>query len=139
MDASTLQPDLPMLLIIDDEPYITELFQKYMTKHGFAVLTANSGPDGLGKLQSVGGAVRLVLTDMSMPNMSVPEMDGLAVARALFELRPDLPVLIATGHDTEQLKQLVPANVKSVIRKPYKNSMALEFIREILGIEVEVK
>ena len=130
MDAVKLHP---VLLIIDDDPLITELFQKYMTRYGFDVLTANCGAKGLARVQSEGEEpISLVLTDMSMP-----DMDGLEVARSLYALRPGLPVLIATGHDTEQLRLTVPTNVNTVIRKPYKNSVALELIRGILGLTPE--
>ncbi len=47
MDAPTLQTSEDVLLIVDDEPLMTELFEKYMTRRGYRVLKAASGAEAL--------------------------------------------------------------------------------------------
>jgi CheY-like chemotaxis protein len=125
MEASTLKVHAQALLIVDDEPLMTDLFRQFMTKRGYRVLTASSGPEALAVVQTAQGEVNLVITDMTMPGM-----DGLEMARRLRELRPDLPVLIATGHDNSETP--LPSNVVGIIQKPYQNRVLAERIQQIL-------
>jgi CheY-like chemotaxis protein len=127
MEASTLDSRAYVLLIVDDEPLMTELFRHFMTKRGFRVLTAASGPEALAAVTTEAGAVDMVVTDMTMPGM-----DGLEVARRLAELQPDLPVIIATGHDPQGSNTPALPNVVGVVQKPYQNRVLAEFILEIL-------
>jgi CheY-like chemotaxis protein len=56
-----------------------------------------------------------VVTDYNMPGMS-----GLEVARALRQIRADLPIVLASGNITEQLRVQAPeAGVSELIFKPY--------------------
>ncbi len=128
MEASTPNSNRPTLLIVDDEPLMTELFRHFMTKRDFRVLTAAGGPEALAIVEAEGDTVRLVITDMSMP-----EMDGLDVAKRLADLRPDLPVLIATGHDADSTGMPLPPNVVGIVQKPYQNRVLAERIQQILA------
>ncbi len=133
MDAVTLQAseeailDEDTLLIVDDEPLMTELFQKFMTKRGFHVLTAASGAEALRVIEQHQVRIRLVLTDMSMPGM-----DGLALAREIGRRIPSLPVMLATGHDADMETARGIPNVVAVVHKPYRNRVLAEQIRALL-------
>lgn len=129
MDASTLQSQCDTLLIVDDEPLMTDLFRQYMSRQGFRVLTASSAGEALAHVAVEGSAIRLVITDMTMP-----DMDGIRLAEALCAERPDVPVLIATGHDTEEASENLPSNVVDVVKKPYQNRLLAERIRQILEL-----
>jgi CheY-like chemotaxis protein len=59
---------------------------------GHSVLSANSGPKAL-ELLHAGADIDLLITDFAMPAMT-----GAELARLARNLRPDLPVLIATGY-----------------------------------------
>jgi CheY-like chemotaxis protein len=127
MEAKTLQASEDTLLIVDDEPLMTELFEKFMSKRGFRVLTAASGPEALRIIEHEKDNIRLVLTDMTMP-----VMDGLALARELLKFVPSVPVMLATGHDADLETAGGLPNVISVVRKPYQNRDLAEQIRELL-------
>jgi|SRR5579871_5720071 len=115
------------LLIVDDEPMMTDLFRQSMTKRGFHVLTAAGGPAAQEIVAAEGDALRLVITDMTMPGM-----DGVSLARVLNEKAPNLPVLIATGHETDAEQMGLPPNVVGVVSKPYQHKALAERIRAIL-------
>ena len=119
----------PTLLIIDDEPLMTDLFRQTMTKRGFTVLTAADGPEGL-RLASEEN-VDLVVTDMTMP-----KMDGLTVARQLLSDHPHTPVMIATGHeaDPDSIRDL--PNIVGFVQKPYQAGLLADRIREVLALNV---
>lgn len=128
MDALPQDTPAPTLLMIDDEPLMTDMFQQAMTRRQFQVLTASSGPEALRLLALPDTKVDLILTDMTMP-----EMDGLAVAHKLYALLPAVPVLIATGHDLDEATVGLPPNVVEIIRKPYQMRVLAERLREILA------
>ena len=121
-------PQEQTLLIVDDEPLMTDVFRQYMSKRGYRVLTASSGEEALRMVAAEKEALSLVITDLTMP-----DMDGAELARRLYALAPGLSVMIATGHDLDLAALGGPTNVVQVIRKPYQNRILAESIREILG------
>lgn len=127
MDALSLQTSEETLLIVDDEPLMTELFEKFMTRRGFRVLTAASGPEALQIVDREKSAIRLIMTDMTMPGM-----DGLTLAGELGRRAPSVPVMLATGHDADMDIAHGLPNVVAVVRKPYQNRVMAEQIRELL-------
>ncbi len=127
MDAATLQPSEDTLLIVDDEPLMTELFEKFMSKRGFRVLTAASGAEALRIARAERKRIRLVMTDMTML-----EMDGLELAAELRQLMPEVPVVLATGHDADMTIARGSPNVVAVVRKPYQNRVLAEQIRALI-------
>ena len=127
MEAPSLQTPAEILLIVDDEPLITDLFKQFMTRRGYVVLSANSGAAALELAQSEIEAPRLVISDMTMPGMT-----GLELAAALLLVAPRLPVLIATGHALEPAARSLPANVVGFVQKPYKNALLAAQIRQFL-------
>ncbi len=133
MDASS-HPEhktAETLLIVDDEPHMTDIFRQFMSKRGFQVLTAGSGREALALPEVGAGVVSLVITDMTMP-----EMTGIELAQAFGAILPDIPVLIATGHDIRLEELSAVPNIAGVIRKPYQNRTLAERIREILDAQV---
>ena len=64
--------------------------------------------------------------------MTMPDMDGIAVARALALARPGLPVIIATGHHANPDDAGLPPNVRDVVQKPYQARDLAERIRRLL-------
>jgi len=126
MEASTLHSASETLLIVDDEPLMTDIFQQFMTRRGFRVLTAATGQEALATVTAQGEAIKLVMLDITLPDMS-----GIEVARRLAENAPALPVVIASGHDIDSSLAL-PPNIAEVVKKPYQNRVLAERIREII-------
>lgn len=119
-----------LLLIVDDEPLITDLFTRAMTKRGFQVLSAVDGESALAIVKSRASDLSLVITDMTMPGM-----DGIALAQALEHVAPSLPVLIATGYDADISQMHPPANVVDIVQKPYQTTALFDTIRTIVSVE----
>lgn len=83
-----------VVLVVDDDTIILWGTASLLESLGFEVIRANSGSAALEALhdrQEIGALV----TDFEMPRMS-----GIELAEAAQILRPDLPVIIATGHTT---------------------------------------
>ena len=127
MAATTLPEFAPTLLIVDDEPLMTDLFRQYMTRIGYQVLTAGCASEALDIICEKGATVQIVVTDMSMPGMS-----GKELAETLQNLKPQIPVIITTGVDTSDASAQTSPNVVLMLQKPYQNRLLAEKIAEIL-------
>lgn len=83
-----------VVLVVDDETIILWGTASLLESLGYDVIRANSGSAALEALndrQEIGA----LITDFQMPRMS-----GIELAEAARQLRPDLPVVISTGHAT---------------------------------------
>jgi CheY-like chemotaxis protein/anti-sigma regulatory factor (Ser/Thr protein kinase) len=91
-------PPAGTVLVIDDEPAVRDLMQRFLTKEGFRVVTASGGEDGLRQ-------ARDIRPDAITLDVMMPGMDGWAVLSALKadpELA-DIPVVMLTIVDDRNL------------------------------------
>lgn len=116
------------ILMVDDEPAMTDFGRLMFARLGYNVTALTSSREALELMQQNPDDYDLVFTDLVMP-----ELDGLELARALKNLRPDLPVVLCTGHG-EQLDSvnLGELGVRAVILKPFYISQVAEVVREVL-------
>ena len=96
--AERATPGVGTVLVIDDEPAVRDLMQRFLTKEGFRVVTAGGGEEGLRRAREL--APDAVTLDVMMPGM-----DGWAVLTAL-KADPetaDIPVVMLTIVDDRNL------------------------------------
>ena len=112
------------ILVVDDDPLIAMSTVDMLEDLGHVVIEANSGARALEILQS-DPKVDFLITDYSMPKMT-----GAQLAEAARELRPDLPILLATGY-----ADLPPGSDIDLPRlgKPYQQSQLAAHISRVLG------
>jgi two-component system KDP operon response regulator KdpE len=77
------------ILTIDDSPQLIEMLRLCLERHGYEVIAAYSGSEGLRKFQE--NRPDLVILDIMMP-----DMDGWETCRSLREMSPSVPILILT-------------------------------------------
>jgi CheY-like chemotaxis protein len=94
------------VLVVDDEESLRRLVSRALLGVGFAVLEADNGATAL-RLLAGPGPVHLVISDIHMP-----VMDGIAFARELRLLRPQLPILFITGRES-------PGLTGEILLKPF--------------------
>ncbi len=116
------------ILFVDDEEILTRLGALLLRQLGYVAESESSVRKALTRLERDPQAFDLVLTDQTMPDMS-----GLEFATRLHTLRPDLPVLIASGYSIKLTpQQIQAAGVKEVLAKPYtKESLAAAIHRQL--------
>jgi two-component system, NtrC family, nitrogen regulation response regulator NtrX len=101
-----------IILIVDDEESVRKSLADVMRDEGYEVVTAASGREGVELLQETHPA--LALLDIAMP-----DMDGVETLRRFRELRPDMPVVMITGHGTiETAVKTVKMGAYDFIQKP---------------------
>ena len=101
-----------IILIIDDEESVRNSLAGVMKDEGYEVVSAASGREGLEFARETQPS--LVLLDIAMP-----EMDGIETLRRLRELRPDVPIVMVTGHGTiETAVKTVKMGAYDFIVKP---------------------
>jgi len=102
--------------------------QKVLEKLGYRVEAILNPLDALDLFQSKPNAFELVITDMTMPQMT-----GAKLAQKLKEIQPDVPVIICTGHssliDEEKAKRL---GIDGYVMKPASMSTIAKAIRNVL-------
>lgn len=128
-DTSTISTSGGTLLLVDDEPALARALAKALQRRGYTVVTSHDGSDALRQLEQ--GVVRpdLILSDVSMPNMS-----GDRLAEALRVRYPAIPVVLMTGFS----RDVSPddprgANVVEVVQKPMSIDTIVEIITRTLG------
>ncbi|TDK39310.1 hybrid sensor histidine kinase/response regulator [Rhizobium deserti] len=85
-------PESLKILVVDDDALIAMSTVDMLEDLGHRVVDASSGNDALA-IVSAAEDIDLIITDYSMPGMN-----GAQLAKAVREIRPDLPVLVATGY-----------------------------------------
>jgi two-component system, cell cycle sensor histidine kinase and response regulator CckA len=83
---------LPRILLVDDEPTVLAMMARALTESGYDVLPATNGVEALELAAGAQPHVDAVVTDVRMP-----QMDGEALAAALRQANPDLPILFVSG------------------------------------------
>jgi len=91
LEAAPHEGEHPLIVVIDDDPSVLELMERYLTKEGFAVRTANNGRDGLALAKQL--RPMAITTDVMMPGM-----DGWSVLSALKAdtETADIPVIMVS-------------------------------------------
>ena len=113
------------VLIIDDDPKLTELLQEFLGGRGLFVATAENGVVGLERLQS--NDIDVVVLDVMMPMM-----DGFAVLQAIRK-RSEVPVIMLTarGDDMDRIVGL-EMGADDYMAKPFNPRELLARIKAVL-------
>jgi DNA-binding NtrC family response regulator len=82
------------VLLVDDEVAFTDTLSKRLNKRGLNVMTAASGSEALGILQS-DSSIDVVILDVKMP-----AMDGIEALKEIKRIKPLVEVIMLTGHAT---------------------------------------
>lgn len=113
MVASGSTGDGLRILYVDDEQSLALLGEELLGDLGYQVTSAFGGEEALGLFRESGVNFDLVVTDESMPGMS-----GIELAIEIYQLSPETPVIICSGHLlTMQEQGMEQANIKAVLLK----------------------
>jgi signal transduction histidine kinase/FixJ family two-component response regulator len=108
--------DNPLVLVLDDEPGITLLCKRLLTRAGFHVLAFTEPRKAMEELSHL--RVDLLLVDIRMP-----DVDGFQVIAHAQHSQPDIAVLVMTGFGTvETAIRALRQGVDGLLLKPFEKA-----------------
>ena len=117
-----------MILLVDDETVLAHMMERMLSSLGYTVAVFTSSLEALSVYERDPDKFDLVLTDMTMP-----EMTGTELATKIFALRPELPVILLTGFseavDESMAKDI---GISEYIVKPVDKLVLAKVIRKVL-------
>ncbi len=118
-----------LVLLVDDEEVVREIGCDMLKSIGLKCLTASNGSEGIEVFKQNGSAIRMVILDVEMPGIS-----GEKVFHALKELKPDMPILIASGYGKEYLEATVfKEKIENFLPKPFNIEQLSYQVSRLLG------
>lgn len=128
-DQDGITPGTGTVLIVDDEAPIRTVARAILELAGYSVLLAENGEEGVRAYREAGGAVDLVLLDMSMPRMS-----GIETLAELLKIDPGVRVLLTSGFSLdEKVRRALDRGAAGFIDKPFTPQALTRKIRDLLG------
>jgi two-component system cell cycle sensor histidine kinase/response regulator CckA len=115
------------VLVVDDEPQVLSIIKSLLDHHGCNVLSADKGQEALDVIERHKADLDLVILDIQMPDMT-----GDKVYTRLKEIKPDLKVLISSGHEEfTALKNIMLDPRDKFLKKPFRMTDLMLKIKEL--------
>jgi PAS domain S-box-containing protein len=119
------------ILFVDDEVFQTDMLKQMLGLLGYQVTVRNQSPEALALFKQDPQAFDLVITDMIMP-----ELTGDQLAVKMLELRPDLPIILATGYSARITEAKAKAlGIRAYALKPLVMETLAKLIRTVIDEE----
>jgi PAS domain S-box-containing protein len=121
------------VLFIDDEELLVEWGQALLERLGYEVTALTDSAEAFDIFSSDPSRFDLVITDQTMPHMT-----GLRLARELLKIRPNIPIILCTGHsDAVTPHTLKEAGVREFMLKPLAKRELSQAVRRVLEVKPE--
>lgn len=115
------------LLLVEDEASVRALAEATLSRNGYKVIAAADATEAERLFNEVEGKFDLLFSDVVLPGES-----GLSLAQHLSKIRPDLPVLLASGYNEEIDQETISRLGFRFLQKPYPIADLLAVLRELL-------
>ncbi|MGD8227895.1 MAG: PAS domain S-box protein [Desulfobacteraceae bacterium] len=124
----TIPTGTERILFVDDEQPIVDIAKQMVEQLGYSVVTRTSSLEALELFRKKPDEFDLVITDMTMPNMTGEEL-----ANELMFIRPDIPIILCTGFSRSVTEKKAKAmGIQAFILKPILRQELAETIRRVL-------
>ena len=126
--TNPIQGGTEHILLIDDEEQIATLEKQILERLGYQVTSRTSSVEALEAFKSAPDIFDLVISDMTMPNLN-----GIQLAKELIGIKPDIPIIICTGFSERlDVSSADKIGVKGVLMKPIIRAVMAEMVRNVL-------
>ncbi|MGB1250039.1 MAG: response regulator [Candidatus Promineifilaceae bacterium] len=117
------------VLIIDDEPAVTEVVQDILEAEGIPAMIAHGGAEGIDLYRTQQASIALVLLDLSMPGLN-----GEDVFNAIHKINPNVRVILSSGYSQlEATRHFIGRDLAGFIQKPYDYETLLKNVSPYLS------
>jgi two-component system alkaline phosphatase synthesis response regulator PhoP len=118
------------ILIIEDDRYISKMYQLKLSLEGYEVVVAENGREGVDK-------VKEMMPDIILLDILMPELDGFEVLKIVKgeEATKKIPVLIMSnlGQEDHIQKGMQMGAVGYIVKSQYTPSKVVEKIKDTIG------
>ena len=112
------------VLLVDDEEQFLQVLSERLTNSGLRVSSVTSGEEAVALVENKN--FDAVVVDLAMPGI-----DGIETTKKIKEKRPDLEIIILTGHATVKAGiEAMKLGAEDFLEKPVDLNILLERIRE---------
>jgi two-component system cell cycle sensor histidine kinase/response regulator CckA len=117
------------VLVVEDESALREVTRRILTRNGYHVIVAASGPEALGIADGHPGEIHLLVTDVIMPHML-----GKEVAEKMRLIKPEIEVIFMSGYARAVLAS--PGRLDpgvALVEKPFSEADLLAMAGQVLN------
>jgi PAS domain S-box-containing protein len=115
------------ILLVDDEARVAEMGQRLLTHLGYTVVAYTSSREALDAFRAAPERFDLLITDHTMP-----EMTGAVLARAVRQIRPELPLILCTGFsETMTAEHAHGLGIDAYLMKPWESRVLAQTLRRV--------
>jgi two-component system, cell cycle sensor histidine kinase and response regulator CckA len=126
--AAPLPRGSERILIVDDEKTVTDVMEQMLVELGYHVTSYNNSLAALEFFRLHPFSFHLVISDMTMPKMT-----GAKLIREIHHVRPDIPVIMATGNRKEiNPEQAKAFGIRFFLLKPPSIEDLSRAVRDVL-------
>jgi CheY-like chemotaxis protein len=116
------------ILLVEDDDAVRSVARRVLERHGYTVLEARSGREGIEVARQHHGTIHLLVTDLVMP-----EMSGRRSAEHLAVMQPEMKVLYMSGYPQRGAgREWVLEPDVAFLQKPFTVQSLAEKVREVL-------
>jgi CheY-like chemotaxis protein len=118
-----------LALVAEDEVILRRTTSRILSRMGYKVITTVDGMEATEQFRRYADHVRIVILDLAMPRM-----DGWTALEQIRSIRPDVPVILASGYDEAHARKNRPAYpALTFLHKPYTVAELRGTVARLLG------
>ena len=116
------------ILVVDDDPAIRRLMRRMLEGHGYQLLEAGNGRDGIKIAAEYEQPIHLLVTDVVMPHAS-----GFDLVQDLTASHPETKVLYISGYadDAVEVRRGLKKSDQGFLPKPFTQTELLQKVRDV--------
>ena len=109
-----INPRDHQILIVDDEPQVLDILQRYLTQAGFRVIQSQSAQRAIELVEEHEAAISLLISDIMMPQVT-----GVELAQKVLEICPLMPIIFITGYSHQIIDKHPTLRNFRLLNKPF--------------------
>jgi DNA-binding NtrC family response regulator len=118
-----------VILLVEDDESIRPLLAEMLEMGGYKVIAAANTTQALSVLSDSANVIDLLFTDIAMPE----RLNGFGLAHRAKELRPELPIIYASGYLGGAPWQDLGLGYGPVLQKPFNSEQLIAEVRKVLA------
>jgi two-component system, cell cycle sensor histidine kinase and response regulator CckA len=117
-----------LVAVVDDDRNVRLLAEAYLAKWGLRAVPFAGGEEALAYMREHAKTLAAVLLDLAMPTLH-----GFEVLAQLRAIDPDVPVIICSGYEPQQARELMGAHAPAgYLQKPFSSEELARTLREVI-------